>query len=96
MSSTMSTEPTHKLTRAIGAIPAGHRGVAVRDTAFDNDPPVGPPRERDITTLRGQYPYRFMPEGPTLGEPPAQKDAISFAIESGGFLVGENEVKRLT
>lgn len=95
MSTTMTTEPTHELTRSIGAIPSGHKGVAEKDAAFDTASPVGPERERDITALRDRYPYRFMPASAGLGEPQARKDAIRFAREAGGILVSENEVKRL-
>lgn len=90
-----TTEPTHKLLRAIGAIPSGYRGVAVETASEGRGPKVGPDRENNIDALHRQYPYRFIPEAALQFGSEPRKTAVTFARESGGILVAAHEVKEL-
>ena len=86
-----------ELTRTIGHLPAGLKGV-IESTADDaGGAPAGPDRERNIDSAFQAFPLRFIPS-PEHGESP-RAQAVGMAREEGpngrGVLVSGHEVKRI-
>ena len=95
---TSATEDSgFELTRTIGHLPAGLKGV-IESTADDaGGEPAGPDRERSIDGTFQSFPLRFIPS-PEQGESP-RAQAVGMAREGGpngrGVLVSGHEVKRI-
>jgi len=90
-------ENSFELTRTIGHLPAGLKGV-IESTADDaGGAPAGPDRERNIDSAFQAFPLRFIP-APERGDSPRAR-AVSMAREEGpngrGVLVSGHEVKRI-
>ena len=98
---TTTTDPTHKLTRTIGGLPAGCRGTVDPTEGDGRGDKTGPDRERHIHDLAQRYPYRFIPEQALAVSPQARQEATSAAIKGlpglfgPGVLVAAHEVKEL-
>lgn len=101
MTTTTATEPTHKLTRAIGGLPAGCLGTVDPTDGDGRGDPTGPERERLTHDLADRYPYRFIPEQPGEAASKTAHAAAGLArkglgkLFGPGVLVAAHEVKEL-